>query len=132
VIFAAIFLGETVACVRLSAVAIGLIGDVIVLDPRQPWRVISVSQTGDVWARIMVVAASIMRALVSRSTCAVLVQPTARRPIVFYFSSPRPAFVLYPARRVDQTGPALVGLIRVAGLGVVDYPVGMIGGCRRS
>ena len=84
VIFAAIFLGEQVRVFRLSAVAIGLIGVLIVLYPRFTVDGDSVSQLAMMGA-IMVVAASIMRALVQIHVRR-LVQTDSTAAIVFYFS----------------------------------------------
>ena len=83
-IFAAIFLGEQVRVFRLSAVAIGLIGVLIVLYPRFTVDGDSVSQLAMMGA-IMVVAASIMRALVQIHVRR-LVQTDSTAAIVFYFS----------------------------------------------
>jgi len=84
VIFAAIFLGEQVRVFRLSAVAVGLIGVLIVLYPRFTVGGDSVSQLAMLGA-MMVVAASIMRALVQIHVRR-LVQTDSTAAIVFYFS----------------------------------------------
>ncbi|MEP5731105.1 MAG: DMT family transporter [Sulfitobacter sp.] len=83
VIFAAIFLGERVRLFRLSAVALGLIGVMIVIAPR-------LSLGGDyssvaTLGALMVLAASILRAMVQVHVRR-LVQTDSTSAIVFYFS----------------------------------------------
>jgi drug/metabolite transporter (DMT)-like permease len=83
VIFAAVLLGERVRLFRLSAVALGLIGVMIVIAPR-----LSVSadlgSTATIGA-LMVLVASILRALVQIHVRR-LVQTDTTSAIVFYFS----------------------------------------------
>lgn len=83
VIFAAIFLGERVRLFRLSAVALGLIGVMIVIAPR-----LSMDQSYSsvaTYGALMVLAASILRALVQIHVRR-LVQTDSTSAIVFYFS----------------------------------------------
>lgn len=84
VIFAAFFLGERVRIIRLSAVALGLFGVMIVIAPR-----LSVSgdvlSTGATIGAIMVLVASILRAMVQIHVRR-LVQTDSTAAIVFYFS----------------------------------------------
>ena len=63
VLFAALLLGERVRLFRLSAVALGLIGVMIVLAPRLSLEADAVTRTATIGA-MMVLAASILRALV--------------------------------------------------------------------
>ncbi len=83
VIFAAMFLGERVRLIRVSAVALGLIGVMIVLAPR-----LSMDQSYSSVATLgalMVLAASILRAMVQIHVRR-LVQTDSTSAIVFYFS----------------------------------------------
>ena len=83
VLFAAIFLGERVRLFRLSAVALGLIGVMIVLAPR-----LSIGTglgTTATMGAMMVLTASILRALVQIHVRR-LVQTDSTSAIVFYFS----------------------------------------------
>lgn len=83
VIFAAIFLGERIRLFRLSAVALGLIGVMIVIAPR-----LSLDQGYSNAATIgalMILTAAILRALVQIHVRR-LVQTDSTSAIVFYFS----------------------------------------------
>jgi drug/metabolite transporter (DMT)-like permease len=84
VVFAAIFLGERVRLFRLSAVAVGLLGVLIVLYPRFTIGGDAVSQMATIGA-FMVLGASIMRALVQIHVRR-LVQTDSTAAIVFFFS----------------------------------------------
>ncbi len=84
VVFAAIFLGERVRLFRLSAVAVGLVGVLIVLYPRFTIGGDAVSQMATIGA-FMVLGASIMRALVQIHVRR-LVQTDSTAAIVFFFS----------------------------------------------
>ena len=84
VLFAAIFLGERVRLVRLSAVALGLVGVTIVIAPRLSVGADDLSRAALLGA-IMVLAASILRALVQIHVRR-LVQTDTTAAIVFYFS----------------------------------------------
>ena len=84
VIFAVLFLGERVRLFRLSAVAVGLIGVLIVLYPRFTIGGDAVSQMATLGA-LMVLGASIMRALVQVHVRR-LVQTDSTAAIVFFFS----------------------------------------------
>lgn len=83
VIFAAFFLGERIRLFRLSAVALGLVGVMIVIAPR-----LSINQNYTDTATIgalMILTASILRALVQIHVRR-LVQTDSTSAIVFYFS----------------------------------------------
>lgn len=83
VIFAAILLGERIRLVRVSAVALGLIGVIIVLAPR-----LSLDQgysNAATLGALLTLAASILRALVQIHVRR-LVQTDSTSAIVFYFS----------------------------------------------
>ena len=84
VVFAAIFLGEQVRLFRLSAVAVGLVGVLIVLFPRFTIDGDTVSKMATLGA-IMVLGASIMRGLVQIHVRR-LVQTDSTAAIVFFFS----------------------------------------------
>jgi len=84
VIFAVLFLGERVRLFRLSAVAVGLVGVLIVLYPRFTIGGDAVSQMATLGA-LMVLGASIMRALVQVHVRR-LVQTDSTAAIVFFFS----------------------------------------------
>lgn len=84
VIFAAIFLGERVRIIRLSAVGLGLIGVMVVLAPRLSLGADSLSTAATLGA-ILVLIASILRALVQIHVRR-LVQTDTTAAIVFYFS----------------------------------------------
>ena len=84
VVFAAIFLGEQVRLFRLSAVAVGLIGVLIVLFPRFTVDGDTVSKLATLGA-VMVLGASIMRGLVQIHVRR-LVQTDSTAAIVFFFS----------------------------------------------
>ena len=83
VIFAAIFLGERVRLFRLSAVALGLIGVMIVIAPRLSLDD-SYTRAAALGA-LLVLIASILRALVQIHVRR-LVQTDTTSAIVFYFS----------------------------------------------
>jgi drug/metabolite transporter (DMT)-like permease len=83
VLFAALLLGETVRLFRLSAVALGLVGVMIVLAPRLSIGA-DLQGTATIGA-IMVLTASILRALVQIHVRR-LVQTDSTSAIVFYFS----------------------------------------------
>lgn len=84
VLFAALFLGEKVRIIRLSAVALGLVGVMIVIAPRLSLDGGSLS-TAATFGAIMVLIASILRALVQIHVRR-LVQTDSTAAIVFYFS----------------------------------------------
>jgi len=84
VVFAAFFLGEQVRLFRLSAVALGLIGVMIVMAPRLSLNSGDLGSAGMIGA-LMVLAASIIRALVQIHVRR-LVQTEHTAAIVFYFS----------------------------------------------
>jgi drug/metabolite transporter (DMT)-like permease len=84
VLFAAIFLGERIRIFRLSAVALGLVGVMIVLAPRLSLSTQEVT-AGATTGALMVLVASIMRAMVQIHVRR-LVQTDSTAAIVFYFS----------------------------------------------
>lgn len=84
VIFAAVFLGERIRIVRLSAVALGLVGVMIVIAPRLSLGPDAFS-TGATLGAVAVLIASILRALVQIHVRR-LVQTDTTAAIVFYFS----------------------------------------------
>lgn len=124
VLFAAVFLGEKVRIIRLSAVVLGLIGVTIVIAPRLSMGADAVSSGATIGA-IMVLIASILRAMVQIHVRR-LVQTDTTAAIVFYFSVTASvlALVTLPLGWVTGlpillwTNPALwvVGLMILAGL----------------
>ncbi|MEQ6202214.1 DMT family transporter [Sulfitobacter sp. HNIBRBA2951] len=123
VIFAALLLGERVRLFRLSAVALGLIGVMIVIAPR-----LSLDQTYSDAATIgvlMILAAAILRALVQIHVRR-LVQTDSTSAIVFYFALTAsvaslltlPLGWMFPTPALAWTAPgySALGLIICAGL----------------
>lgn len=84
VILAAVMLGETVRLFRLSAVALGLVGVMIVLWPRLSVDLETLGAAGTLGA-LMVLGASMLRALV-QIHIRTLVKSEHTAAIVFYFS----------------------------------------------
>lgn len=84
VIFAALFLGERIRLIRLSAVALGLVGVLIVIAPRLSMGADEISRAATLGAA-MVLIASILRAMVQIHVRR-LVQTDHTAAIVFYFS----------------------------------------------
>jgi drug/metabolite transporter (DMT)-like permease len=84
VIMAAVMLGERVRLIRLSAVALGLVGVMIVLWPRLSFGANDLGSAATLGA-LMVLGASILRALV-QIHIRTLVQTEHTAAIVFYFS----------------------------------------------
>ena len=84
VILAALMLGENVRLFRISAVALGLVGVMIVMWPRLSLDADMLTTAGTIGA-LMVLAASILRALV-QIHIRTLVQTEHTAAIVFYFS----------------------------------------------
>ncbi|MEM9872684.1 MAG: DMT family transporter [Pseudomonadota bacterium] len=84
VILAALMLGERIRLVRISAVALGLVGVMIVLWPRLSLDASVLSTAGSIGA-LMVLGASILRAFV-QIHIRTLVQTEHTAAIVFYFS----------------------------------------------
>ncbi|MEM7520290.1 MAG: DMT family transporter [Pseudomonadota bacterium] len=123
VIFAALVLGERVRVFRISAVALGLIGVMIVIAPRLSPDVGygDAATTG----ALMVLAASVLRALVQIHVRR-LVQTESTSAIVFYFSLTATCLSLLtlplgwvvPHPAISWTIPAasIFGLIIAAGL----------------
>lgn len=123
VIFAAIFLGERIRLFRLSAVALGLIGVMIVIAPR-----LSLGEGYSAAATMgafFVLAASILRSMVQIHVRR-LVQTDSTSAIVFYFSLTAttvslftlPLGWLFPVPALAWTNPGfgVLGLIICAGL----------------
>lgn len=123
VIFAALFLGERVRLFRLSAVALGLIGVMIVIAPRLSVDA-NFSATAT-YGALMVLAASILRSLVQIHVRR-LVQTDSTSAIVFYFSLtatclslltlPLGWLIQTPALTWTAPGIEVLGLIICAGL----------------
>lgn len=124
VIFAAIFLGERIRLIRLSAVALGLIGVMIVIAPR-----LSLDQDYAGLATLgaaMVVVASILRALVQIHVRR-LVQTDTTSAIVFYFSLTAtcvsllslPLGWLFPVPALAWTAPGIKVLLLIICAGLI-------------
>lgn len=124
VLFAALFLGERVRLFRLSAVALGLIGVMIVIAPRLSTSDGGYGQTATIGA-IAVLIAAILRALVQIHVRR-LVQTDSTSAIVFYFSLTAvclslltlPLGLIFPSAILTWTAPGLgiLSLIVCAGL----------------
>lgn len=84
VLFAAIFLGERIRLFRLSAVALGLVGVMIVMAPRLSLSNEVVNTTATIGA-LMMLAAAVLRAMVQIHVRK-LVETEHTAAIVFYFS----------------------------------------------
>jgi drug/metabolite transporter (DMT)-like permease len=84
VILAAVMLGETVRLFRISAVALGLVGVMIVIWPRLTLDADALGTAGTIGA-LMVLGASLLRALV-QIHIRTLVKTEHTAAIVFYFS----------------------------------------------
>lgn len=84
VILAALMLGETVRLFRISAVALGLFGVMIVIWPRLSMDANTIGAAGTIGV-VMVLAASMLRALV-QVHIRTLVKTEHTAAIVFYFS----------------------------------------------
>lgn len=123
VIFAALLLGERVRLFRLSAVALGLIGVMIVIAPRLSIGS-DISGPATIGA-LLVLTASILRALVQIHVRR-LVQTDSTSAIVFYFSLTAtltslctlPLGLAFPIPALAWTAPGwdVLGLIIGAGL----------------
>ncbi|MFK7880281.1 DMT family transporter [Roseobacter sp.] len=95
VLFAALFLGERVRIFRLSAVALGLVGVMIVMAPRLSIGADDLSRAATFGA-VMVLTASILRALVQIHVRR-LVMTDHTAAIVFYFSATATCLALLSA-----------------------------------
>jgi drug/metabolite transporter (DMT)-like permease len=84
VIFAALFLGERIRAIRITAVALGLFGVAIVIAPRLSLGAEDLTRAATLGA-LMVLVASILRAMVQIHVRR-LVQTDSTAAIVFYFS----------------------------------------------
>jgi len=84
VLFAAVFLGETIRVFRLTAVGLGLIGVAIVIWPRLTIEAGEITQAASLGA-LMVLTASILRSVVQIHVRQ-LVKTEHTAAIVFYFS----------------------------------------------
>ena len=124
VLFAALFLGERVRIFRLSAVALGLVGVLIVMAPRLSIGADALA-TGATLGAIMVLVASILRAMVQIHVRR-LVQTDTTAAIVFYFSITASTLALMtlplgwatglPALQWTQPPLWVFGLLILAGL----------------
>ncbi len=127
VIFAALLLGERVRLFRLSAVALGLVGVMIVMAPRLSLETDTVTRAATIGA-LMVLGASILRALVQIHVRR-LVQTEHTAAIVFYFSLTATVLSLFTYPLGEWTGWAPLDWITpswtVAGLMIT---AGLIGG----
>lgn len=95
VIFAALFLGERIRLIRLSAVALGLVGVMIVIAPRLSLGADEFSRAATLGAGMVLIAA-ILRALVQIHVRR-LVQTDHTAAIVFYFSATATGLALLSA-----------------------------------
>ncbi|MFK7874868.1 MAG: DMT family transporter [Paracoccaceae bacterium] len=113
VLFAAIFLGERIRMIRISAVALGLVGVMVVMWPRLGTA--DLSDTATLGA-LMVLGASVLRALVQIHVRQ-LVQTEHTAAIVFWFSITASTLSLFtiPLGWVWPSSMAL-GLLICAGL----------------
>lgn len=127
VIFAALFLGERIRVIRLSAVALGLIGVMIVIAPRLSISADEISRAATFGA-IMVLIASVLRALVQIHVRR-LVQTDHTAAIVFYFSATATCLALLSAPIgwvVDH--PAFVWVWPERSVVLLLITAGLIGG----
>ena len=127
VVFAALFLGERVRLFRLSAVAVGLVGVLIVLYPRFTIGGDAVSQMATLGA-FMVLGASIMRALVQVHVRR-LVQTDSTAAIVFFFSLTATvlSFLTLPLGMLVDW-PALTWIMPGLPVGLLLICSGLVGG----
>ncbi|GFE49639.1 transporter RarD family, DMT superfamily protein [Roseobacter cerasinus] len=95
VIFAAMFLGERIRLIRISAVTLGLVGVMIVIAPRLSVGADDISRAATIGAG-MVLTAAILRALVQIHVRR-LVQTDHTAAIVFYFSATASGLALLSA-----------------------------------
>jgi len=125
VLFAALFLGERVRLFRLSAVALGLIGVMIVVAPRLSVGAGGYNQTATLGA-LAVLAASILRAMVQIHVRR-LVQTDSTSAIVFYFSLTAvclslltlPLGLIFPMKGLSWTAPGIVPLALIICAGLI-------------
>ncbi|QJF52916.1 DMT family transporter [Roseobacter ponti] len=127
VIFAAVFLGERIRLFRLSAVALGLVGVLIVIAPRLSIDADEMTTAASLGA-MMVLVASILRALVQIHVRR-LVQTDSTAAIVFYFSVTASCIALLsaPVGWVVDT-PAFVWVRPEAWVVGLLITAGLIGG----
>ncbi|KIN62621.1 Integral membrane protein DUF6 [Sulfitobacter noctilucicola] len=124
VLFAAMFLGERVRLFRLSAVALGLVGVMIVLAPRLSFD--QSYSTAATMGALMVLGASVLRALVQIHVRR-LVQTDSTSAIVFYFSLTAtvvsllslPVGWLFPTPSLAWTIPAPSVFALIIGAGLI-------------
>lgn len=127
VLFAALFLGERVRIFRLSAVALGLVGVMIVIAPRLSVNADELSRAA-FFGAIMVLIASVLRALVQIHVRR-LVQTDTTAAIVFYFSVTASCLSLITLPLGWATGlPALVWTTPAAWVIWTLIGAGLIGG----
>ncbi|WP_300033346.1 DMT family transporter [uncultured Roseobacter sp.] len=127
VIFAAIFLGERIRLIRLSAVGLGLIGVLIVIAPRLSVGADAMSAAATAGA-LMVLIASVLRALVQIHVRR-LVQTDHTAAIVFYFSVTASCLALLTLPvGVIFDHPALVWVMPPAWVVWLLISAGLVGG----
>lgn len=126
VIFAALFLGEKIRLFRLSAVALGLIGVLIVLAPRMAPDAAYGSAAS--FAALAVLVATVMRAMVQIHVRR-LVQTDSTSSIVFYFSltATVASLLTLPLGWLIQT-PGLSWTAPGAGVLALIISAGLLGG----
>lgn len=127
VLLAALMLGEQVRIFRLSAVALGLVGVIIMMAPRLTLSTADLGTAGTVGA-LMVLGASILRALVQIHVRR-MVQTEHTAAIVFYFSLTATCISLMtlPLGALWQT-PALTWVKPEPWVLAVLVSAGLIGG----
>lgn len=116
VIFAAVLLGERVRLVRISAVALGLIGVVIMLYPRLSMGAGEFDRLA-FWGALMVLGASILRALVQIHV-RTLVKTEHTAAIVFYFALTASLMALVTAF-FGWSWPSLSAACLLVGSGII-------------
>ncbi|WP_296763539.1 DMT family transporter [Sediminimonas sp.] len=116
VIFAAMFLGESVRLFRMAAVALGMIGVLVVLAPRLTLLEGETVRTGEAVGAMLVLTGAICAAL-AQIYIRKLVQTEQTSAVVFYFSltSTLLSLLTLPFGWVAPAAP-LVGLLVLAGL----------------
>ena len=116
VILAAVLLGERIRIFRISAVALGLFGVMIVIWPRISLGAEGLTTTAGIGA-LMVLAASLLRALVQIHV-RTLVKTEHTAAIVFYFSITASALALFTAP-FGWAWPSTQVVVLLVGSGVI-------------
>jgi drug/metabolite transporter (DMT)-like permease len=116
VIFAAMFLGEAVRLFRMAAVALGMVGVLVVLAPRLTLLEGETVRTGEAVGAMLVLTGAICAAL-AQIYIRKLVQTEQTSAVVFYFSltSTLLSLLTLPFGWVAPAAP-LVGLLVLTGL----------------